>query len=87
MHQYAAVTALAIALNMAMLTAAVSAGAGNPWSGGAYGATLGNTCRSQCAVELWNTAKLWDRKSFIQNKPLLQACIDKCVAAKTAAQH
>jgi hypothetical protein len=87
MQKHAAATALVIAVNITMLTPAVSAGAGNPWSGGAYGATLGNTCRSQCAVELWNTAKLWDRASFIQNKPLRDACIAKCVAAKTAAQH
>jgi hypothetical protein len=49
--------------------------------------SLSCTCRFQCAVELWNTAKLWDRNSFIQNKPLRDACVEKCVAAKTAAQH
>jgi hypothetical protein len=49
--------------------------------------TLACACASQCAVELWNTAKLWDRNSFIQNKPLRDACVEKCVAAKTAAQH
>jgi hypothetical protein len=82
MHKYAAVTALAIALNITMLDAeTASAGAG------CCGGVLKDACAFKCNIELWNTAKLWDRNSFIQNKPLRDACMATCVRAKEAAQH
>jgi hypothetical protein len=59
---------------------------GFPINGNLCG-SLACKCAAKCTGELWNTAKLWDRSSFIQSKPLREACIDKCVAAKNAAQH
>jgi hypothetical protein len=82
MRKYAAVTALAIALNITMLDAE-TASAG----GGCYGGDLKVACAFKCNIELWNTAKLWDRNSFIQNKPLRDACRATCMAGKTATQH
>jgi hypothetical protein len=43
-------------------------------------------CQFQCRVEFWNTEKLWDRANR-HSRPLTQACVEKCVAAKMAAQH
>jgi hypothetical protein len=82
-HTYATATALAIALNITMLTPAVSAPRCDQWNR----STLTCTCRKLCEIELWNTAKLWDRTSFIHSKPLRDTCVAKCVATKTAAQH
>jgi hypothetical protein len=82
MHKYAAVTALAIAL-ITMLDAETASAASTRWCGIKTG-SLSCTCDFRCAAELWNTAKLWDRTSFIQNKPLRDACRAKCVAAKEA---
>jgi hypothetical protein len=100
MHQYAAVTARAIALNVTMLTVVLSASL-TP----ANAASMNNLklmcngadiwhpgphhCMGKCETELWKTAKLWDG---IRNNPwscpsLLQACTARCVTAKTVAQH
>jgi hypothetical protein len=84
MSKYAALTALAIALNITMLDAeTVSASA----ICGPYTGSLSCTCRFRCGVELWNTAKLWDHASAVQSKPLLQACVRNCMAAKEAPRH
>jgi hypothetical protein len=80
MHKYAALTALVIALNITMLTPAVSI------NGNLCGSVTCK-CEVKCEAELWNTAKLWDRTSFIRSKPLRDACRTKCVAAKLATQH
>jgi hypothetical protein len=77
----AGMLAMAIALNITMLAPAVAS------RHYCRPGTLACACASQCAVEQWNTAKLWDRNSFIQNKPLRDACRTKCAAAKKAAQH
>jgi hypothetical protein len=44
-------------------------------------------CIRNCRTELWYTAKLWDSTQNCVEQPLLKACIAKCEAAKTAAQH
>jgi hypothetical protein len=82
MHKYAAATTLVIALNITMLTPAVS---GNRWCRGHENSSC--ACAVQCNTELWNTAKLWDRTSFVHSKPLRDACVAKCVAVKLATQH
>jgi hypothetical protein len=140
MHKYAALTALAVALNVTMLTPAVEpnsssrrkhtmfltcaktmsavavavlfslvaidgataeGGCGPGFHRNEFGRcrpngpvaiycrseTLACACASQCAVELWSTAKLWDHTSAVQSKPLRDACEAKCVAAKLATQH
>jgi hypothetical protein len=81
MNKYPAATALTIALNITVLTAAVSASTHYCGPG-----TLLCACQFQCAVELWNTEKLWDRTNR-HSRPLTQACIDKCVATKEGTQH
>jgi hypothetical protein len=88
MRKYAAVTALAIAI-ITMLDAETVSASSPVWCVSAkFGAgSLPCTCSFRCAVELWNTANLWDRSSFIRSKPLRDACIEKCVAAKEAAHH
>jgi hypothetical protein len=84
MRKYAAVTALVIVLITGLaLTVSASAGTGV----GVSCSALQCKCNKLCNIELWNTAKLWDRTSFIQSKPLRDACRAKCVAAKEAAQH
>jgi hypothetical protein len=80
MRKYATATALVIAL-ITMVTLTVSASA-QRWCG-----SLSCHCRVECNIELWNTAKLWDRTSFIHSNPLRDACTAKCVAAKEAARH
>jgi hypothetical protein len=82
MQKYAALTALAITLNITMLDAETASAGGGCCNGG-----LKEACAFKCSIELWSTAKLWDRNSFIQNKPLRDACTAKCVAAKLATQH
>jgi hypothetical protein len=82
MHKYAAVTSLAITLTITMLTPAVSASTHYCRPG-----SLACHCAMKCDTELWNAAKLWDRNSFIQNKPLRDACRATCMAGKTATQH
>jgi hypothetical protein len=81
MHKHPAATALAIALNITMLTPVVSASTHYCGPG-----TLLCACQFQCAIELWNTEKLWDRANR-HSWPLTRACIDKCVAAKEAARR
>jgi hypothetical protein len=51
-----------------------------------YCGNLRCACQFQCRVEFWNTEKLWDRANR-HSRPLTQACIDKCVAAKEAARR
>jgi hypothetical protein len=77
----AGMLAMAVALNITTLAPAVAS------RHYCRPGTLACACASQCAVEQWNTAKLWDRSSFIQNKPLRDACRTKCMAEKKAAQH
>jgi hypothetical protein len=100
MRKYAAATALTIALNITMLTPAVS--------GGAVSASLtpanarftpfcgpprthsGINGMGKCETELWYTAKLWDRTRnppYISCPPVLQACITTCVKAVEAARR
>jgi hypothetical protein len=81
MHKYAAATALAVTLITMLDAETANAGAGC-CNGG-----LKRACEFRCEIELWSTAKLWDRTSFLHSKPLRDACAAKCVAAKEAAQH
>jgi hypothetical protein len=81
MHKYAAATALVIALNITVLTPAVSA------STHYCQGTVDCACAVQCDTKLWNTAKLWDHTSAVESKPLRDACVAKCVKATEAAQH
>jgi hypothetical protein len=86
MRKYAAATTLVIALNITMLTPAVSA-SGEPQQcillrGGSF-------CNWKCQTELWYTENLWDftRIRKCASHPLLDACLAKCMAEKKAAQH
>jgi hypothetical protein len=80
MQKYAAATALVIALNITMFTPAVS---GTPYC---YAGTLSCACSFKCAVEHWNTEKMWD-SDHRHGGLSTQTCIAKCMAAKTAAQR
>jgi hypothetical protein len=100
MHKHAATTALSIALNITMLTLAVSASL-TPANAAhslrplfmCNGADIWHRgplhCMGKCERELWSAANLWDstRNHRGSCPPSLQACIATCVAAKTAAQH
>jgi hypothetical protein len=74
MHKYAALTALAIALNITVLTPALSAGPVG------YCGSLSCTCRWECAVQDW-------RGGIKYSKPSRQACVAQSVTAKEATQH
>jgi hypothetical protein len=76
MHKCAAATALALALNITMLTPAVSASGGTPSCPARLVGSLSCTCRSECGAVRHSKPSLADR-----------ACITTCVTAKKAAQH
>jgi hypothetical protein len=87
MRKYAALTALAIALNITMLTPAVSKGPLFRCKGGSiYGNAM---CNAKCTTELWNTATLWNgtRNPPRNCPPLLQARIATCVTTQRATRH
>jgi hypothetical protein len=82
MHKDAAAAALVIALNITMLTPAVSAA----WFCPAYRGTYG-----RCACQCWND---WSHYyavapagSLLALKKKVQACLSKCVNAFEAARR
>jgi hypothetical protein len=94
MRKYAAATALAIALNITMLTLVVSASLTAANAGFSFppfkcNGAVGTYCMWKCETELWSTANLWDgtRNHPGSCPPSLQPCIATCVAAKNAAQR
>jgi hypothetical protein len=81
MHKYAAATALVIALNITMLTPAVSASSycSSPVIRGSYG---------RCACQCWLNATRRQVYSFTRmDDKKYQACISTCVNAVEAARR
>jgi hypothetical protein len=79
---------LALAISASLTPANAHGGSFTPFCGPPR-THSGVNCTGKCTTELWSSARLWDGT---RNPPgscpaLLEACVAKCVAAKTATQH